>query len=460
LSSAASLEAAVSSPSVVCRPAAVAGQFYPAAPDVLERTVLELLQSERRDRAPLPKVLVVPHAGYVYSGSTAARCYASIASEARRITRVVLIGPAHRVVLRGVAIPTVDAFETPLGRVPLDRASLARLANSPHVVASDHAHAAEHSLEVQLPFLQCVLDRFWVVPMVVGDASPESVAELLETVWGGDETLIVVSSDLSHYLPYESARRVDAASLAQVLAFGPDLDHEQACGATAINAVVRVARRLRLTPQLLGACNSGDTAGTRDRVVGYAALAFAQAAADRRGATLLALARRAVEDLFRAEAQAGGAPDAPFLEQPGATFVTLRQRGELRGCIGSLDAERPLREDVIANARAAATRDPRFEPVTVQELDELTIEVSLLSARQALDFANEEHLLEQLTTLRAGVTLEYAQRRATFLPQVWNDIGDARDFLRLLKAKAGLAPDFWSDDIRVSHYAVEKWSES
>jgi AmmeMemoRadiSam system protein B/AmmeMemoRadiSam system protein A len=455
------LEAAVSSPSVATRPAAVAGQFYPAAPDVLERTIRELLRPEQHARARSPKVLIAPHAGYVYSGSTAARAYASLAGAAQGITRVVLLGPAHRVAIHGVAIPDADAFETPLGRVPLDRPVLARLANSPHVVASDRAHAGEHALEVQLPFLQCVLERFSIVPMVVGDASSEAVAAVLEAVWGGDETLIVVSSDWSHYLPYDSARRVDAASLAQVLAFGPDLEHEQACGATAINAVLRVARRRHLTPHLLGSCNSGDTAGPRDRVVGYAALAFTdEAAVDTRGDTLLALARRAVEDLFRGEAHAPGAPSAPFLEQPGATFVTLRQRGELRGCIGSLDAERSLREDVIANARAAATRDPRFEPVTAQELGELTIEVSLLSTQQRLEFASEADLAQQLGSLRTGVTLEYAQRRATFLPQVWNDIGDASEFLRLLKAKAGLAPDFWSPEIRVSHYAVEKWSES
>jgi AmmeMemoRadiSam system protein A len=319
-------------------------------------------------------------------------------------------------------------------------------------------------LEVQLPFLQEVLEDFTLVPLVVGDATPDEVAEVLERVWGGAETLIVVSSDLSHYLPYDTARRVDAATLAQVLQLGPELDHEQACGATPINALMRVARRRNLRPRLLGACNSGDTAGGRDGVVGYAALAFTAEAAptvvgeDERGAILLAHARHAIESLFRRD-NGVALPEAPFLDRPGATFVTLRRHGELRGCIGSLEAERPLRADVAANARAAALRDPRFEPLTEGELEGLSIEVSLLSPPQPLAFRDEDDLVRQLEATRDGVLLEDGHRRATFLPQVWEQLPDAREFLRHLKSKAGLAPDFPSTGLRVSHYAVEKWSE-
>jgi hypothetical protein len=449
--------------------------FYPASPEALRGRVRAFLDEAGPGDGLAPKVLIVPHAGYVYSGSTAARGYALLRPVAGQVRRVVVIGPAHRVAVRGVAIPSVDRFETPLGPVDLDRAVLDGLATEPNVVRSDHAHAAEHALEVQLPFLQEVLGAFTLVPLVVGDATPDEVAGVLERVWGGPETLIIVSSDLSHYLPYETARRVDAATLAQVLALGPELDHQQACGATPINALLHLARRRRLRPRLIAACSSGDTAGDRDRVVGYASLTFTaddrdpSAAADEeglsdpserpaaRGQMLLAHARHAIESLFRAPGAA--LPDAPFLDEPGATFVTLRLDGELRGCIGTLEAEHPLRHDVLRNARNAALRDPRFEPLSEKELAGLSIEVSLLSTPEPLSFADEEDLTRQVEARRHGLVLEYGRHRSTFLPQVWEQLPDARDFLRHLKAKAGLPPDFWSEGIRVSCYAVEKWSE-
>ena len=269
----------MSSPSAVTRPAAVAGMFYPASPAALRTSVRAYLDEAGSAPGPSPKVLIVPHAGYVYSGSTAAHGYAALRAGAGRIRRVVLIGPAHRVALRGVAVPSVDRFETPVGTVAIDRPAVEALARTPHVVVNDRAHAAEHALEVQLPFLQAVLGDFSLVPLVVGDATSEEVAAVLERVWGGPETLIVVSSDLSHYLPYDTARRVDAATLGQVLRLGPELDHQQACGATPINALMRVARQRGLRPRLLSACSSGDTAGDRERVVGYAAFGFTEGSA-------------------------------------------------------------------------------------------------------------------------------------------------------------------------------------
>jgi AmmeMemoRadiSam system protein B len=210
----------------------------------------------------------------VYSGPIAASAYALLAPAADRIRRVVLVGPAHRVWFRGVALPGVMAFRTPLGDVEVDEEAAARIADLPQVSARPDAHRDEHSLEVHLPFLQRLLPDFRVVPLVVGEADAGEVAEVLERLWGGEETLIVISSDLSHYLPYAAARSADAATARAILALDPTIEHEQACGGTPVNGLLALARRKRLVPTLLDLRNSGDTAGDRSRVVGYAAFAF------------------------------------------------------------------------------------------------------------------------------------------------------------------------------------------
>ena len=263
------------------RPAAVAGMFYPGDARTLAGEVDALLATAQANRAvspaltfEQPKALIAPHAGYIYSGPIAASAYALLAPYAQTIRRVVLLGPCHRVAVRGLALPTADAFDTPLGRVPVDREAVAALAGLPQVVVSGAAHAQEHSLEVQLPFLQRMLGEFAIVPLAVGDASADEVADVLDRLWGGPETLILISSDLSHYHRYDDAARIDRATAAAIVALDPALDHEQACGATPIAGLLTVARRRGLTAALLDLRNSGDTAGDRSRVVGYAAFAF------------------------------------------------------------------------------------------------------------------------------------------------------------------------------------------
>ncbi len=264
------------------RPAAVAGMFYPAAPGALADSIRACFAAAASGPAPSqaatkgtwPKAMIVPHAGYVYSGQVAASAYARLASARGTVRRVVLFGPAHRVPVRGLALPEASSFATPLGEVPVDRDAVERIADLPFVRMSDAAHEAEHSLEVQLPFLQTVLGTFSFVPIAVGHASGEEVATVMERLWGGPETLILVSSDLSHYHPHEAAARLDRTTADAVLALTPTLDHEQACGATPINGLLRCAVEHGLDPELLDLRNSGDTAGDRSRVVGYGAFAF------------------------------------------------------------------------------------------------------------------------------------------------------------------------------------------
>ncbi len=263
---------------LIVRPAAVAGMFYPGAPAVLQASVRALLAAAPRPAADThvwPKALIVPHAGYIYSGPIAASAYARLLPDCARIRRVVLLGPVHRVPIRGLALPGAERFATPLGPVAIDRDAVARLLALPQVREDEAAHSLEHSLEVQLPFLQTVLDDFTLVPLAVGDASAVEVAQVIEQVWGGPETLIVVSSDLSHYHPYDEAVDIDRSTADEIIALANTLDHEQACGATPVNGLALCARRHDLEPELIDLRNSGDTAGDRSRVVGYASFAFA-----------------------------------------------------------------------------------------------------------------------------------------------------------------------------------------
>ncbi|TMH37412.1 MAG: AmmeMemoRadiSam system protein B [Betaproteobacteria bacterium] len=257
------------------RPAAVAGLFYPDAPKTLGAEIRAYLTDAGRSATRRwPKALIVPHAGYIYSGPVAASAYALLQPGRETIRRVVLVGPVHRVPVRGLALPAASAFATPLGSVQVDQHAAELARTLPQVTVSAAAHALEHSLEVQLPFLQSVLADFSIVPFAVGDASPEEVAEVIERLWGGEETIIVVSSDLSHYHSYEEARRIDRQTVEDIQALASALDHEQACGATPINGFTLCARRHALSPTLLDLRNSGDTAGDKLRVVGYAAFAF------------------------------------------------------------------------------------------------------------------------------------------------------------------------------------------
>ncbi|MDR0578124.1 MAG: AmmeMemoRadiSam system protein B [Candidatus Accumulibacter sp.] len=257
-----------------CRPAAVAGRFYPDSPERLRREIAALLADAGEVAEECPKALVVPHAGYVYSGPIAASGFATLAGRGDAIRRVALLGPAHRVAVRGLALPDCDAFATPLGRVPVDTAAVAALRGLPQVVVSADAHRQEHSLEVEIPFLQAVLGEFSLLPLAVGEASPKAVAEAIGRLWGGDETLIVVSSDLSHYLPYADAVRTDAETARRIVALDPAIDHRQACGATPVNGLLLAARERGLRVRRLDLRNSGDTAGDRRQVVGYGAFAF------------------------------------------------------------------------------------------------------------------------------------------------------------------------------------------
>jgi MEMO1 family protein len=261
------------------RPPAVAGRFYPADPAELRDLINALLARAPPATGPGPKALIAPHAGYLYSGPITASAYAQLIPARDLVQRIVLLGPSHHVALDGLATSSAEAFATPLGVVPLDLEAIRQVRSLPQVMELDEAHAQEHSLEVQLPFLQTVLGSFTLVPLAVGDAAPEDIAEVLEALWDGPETRFVISSDLSHYHDLQTARRLDRATATAIEALKPNgIGDERACGRIPIRGLLQAARQHHLRARTVDLRTSGDTAGPRDQVVGYGAFVFEEQA--------------------------------------------------------------------------------------------------------------------------------------------------------------------------------------
>lgn len=439
----------------------VAGSFYPARADALGRMVANLLAGAPPLDVPPPKALILPHAGYRFSGAVAAAGAVALRPGVRR---VVVLGPSHRFAFRGVALPKAGAVATPLGAVPVDAETVSGLLRQPDVRVEPRAHAAEHSIEVELPFLQHRLAEFSVVPLVVGEIATDRLASILEALWGGDETLIVVSTDLTHFLTAEQAARVDLATAQAVeRTEGETLTGSEACGHRPLSAFLACAARRGMRLTRLALTHSGTVSGDMARVVGYGAWMAHGAEVARLPPAHRASALRLAGDALRHRARSGrtagvalqGFP-AP-LQSVGATFVTLTRGGRLRGCIGSLKAVRPLAEDIAANAAKAGFEDPRFRPVAEAELADAEVEVAILSRPAPLVFRDEADLLAQLRPGLDGLILQQGPRRGTFLPKVWESLPEPGAFLEALKAKAGLPRGHWSGEMTAWRYVAESF---
>lgn len=432
-------------PPISIRPAAVAGMFYPGDAAELQQMINHYMHQVDRNGS-VPRALVAPHAGYIYSGQTAAYAYASLLPIRDQINRIVLLGPAHRVYVKGLALSSATHFATPLGNIPIDQSAVDMLRDYPQVCISDEAHAQEHSLEVHLPFLQMLLKQFTLVPLVVGDASPEQVAEILELFWDAPGTFIIISSDLSHYHDYDSARKIDSETTQaienlQLEKIGP----QRACGCRPLNGLLLMARQKGLAAQTLDTRNSGDTAGNKDRVVGYGAWSFSQKSqlTEAEQQQLLEIARNSIRHgLEHGKALKINSKDySGTLQQQQASFVTLKLNNQLRGCIGSTSPVSDLVTGISENAWSAAFRDPRFEPLRADEFDKIHISLSLLTPNTPLKFHNEAELLSKLRQDIDGLIIEKDGKRATFLPSVWESLNNKRSFLQHLKQKAGIGLD-------------------
>jgi hypothetical protein len=459
------------------RPAAVAGAFYPGNPKELDATVQYHLSQVEPSDAPAPKAIIAPHAGYIYSGPVAAAAYARIRPARDVIKRVVLLGPCHRVAVRGLALSGADAFATPLGEVAVDKNAVAAIKALPQVEVFDATHQEEHSLEVHLPFLQVILGAFSLVPLVVGEADAEKVAEVIERLWGGPETLIVISTDLSHFQDYEAARRRDRATCRAIEAMdGASIGREDACGRIPMRGLLALAKRRAMTVTTVDLRNSGDTAGPRDRVVGYGAWVFDEAATKKieadafaqgtrallkaHGATLMGIAAASIEHGLAHDGPLRLDPDAyaPELRRNGACFITLKRGGKLRGCIGSTLAHQALAVDAAENGYAAAFRDHRFKGLKKAEVEGLELSISVLSQPWAMTVADEADLVTHLRPGIDGLIIRDKGKRAVFLPTVWEGLPQPRTFLHRLKLKAGFAADHWSETFQAWRFVAEEMS--
>lgn len=502
------------------RKPAVAGTFYPADPDALRRLIDRQLAYAHTmlehhhtllERLPqgTPKAVIVPHAGYVYSGTTAALAYSLLARGRGSIRRAVIIGPTHRVPVRGTACCTAGAFQTPLGVAQVDTAAEcdALHAQLPGFIVNDDTHEREHAVEVHVPWIQHVLGpHVTIIALNAGDTTPHDLSAIIDYFWADRATVIIISSDLSHYHPEHLARRLDDDTIARISASTLPIVPAQACGAYPINGLIACCRHRGLAIRPLGCATSGDrgvlaladgslpmrrpdTTDPDQAVVGYASWAVwdddyptdhqsAEHAASafstsrksehapasvpsvdgcgkdlpqEAGKVILGLARAALARHLGIDTDEPSAMETtrlhPWLRRDGASFVTLREHGELRGCIGSLEVTRSLGEDVACHCVDAASRDPRFRPVEPWEYPAISIEVSVLSTPRMCEAASRRQLEASLQPYRDGLVIDDGHgHRATFLPQVWQQLPNPHDFVGHLLVKAGLDRETdWQD---------------
>lgn len=451
--------------------AAVAGSFYPAEATELLSTVQQLL-TNNPNTGPRPVALQVPHAGLRYSGGIAAAAYNRIRPYLSQFQRIVILGPAHRVGTDKMVTLDADAWQTPLGRFSLDKNLASELIEQRLLHYNNPVHAQEHCLEVQLPFLQALgLGHLPLLPIVVGQVGPSQVAQLIEQTLTPQGTLLLISSDLSHFHTQPKAIKIDGDTLNTIKQLQPTLGPQQACGCHSLNGLLEYARHHRLQAELLAQGTSADGGGDVNRVVGYSAFAFypteitkaekpdTAAYSKSEQQHLLQFARQAIAKEF-GSAEPITTIEFPGLEQQAACFVTLNLNHKLRGCIGNLEARDSLLESLTRNAKLAAFNDHRFAPLSREEFSNIKIELSILTPMQALAVTDEADLLSQLRPNIDGLVFNSGQHQATFLPSVWQQLPEPKQFLVHLKRKAGLAEDYWNADVQCHIYQSIKIVEA
>lgn len=430
------------------RQPAVAGSWYPGNKESLETSVEKYLANVNKVKLNgTIKAVIVPHAGYSFSGQVAAVAFKQLDDI---YNTVILLGPSHYYPLTQASILDVTYYQTPLGEVKLSKKTK-ELLKQDIINTVPEAHAKEHSLEIELPFLQQTLTDFELIPILVGNINPDKFKEiLLEHI--DDKTLLVVSVDLSHYHEYEEAKQLDYYTIDRILSrddegiFNTEID-----APWAVSTLLKIAQTKEWKPYMLYYANSGDVTGDKERVVGYAAMVFMDEQKEpltkEEQEFLLKLARDTAEEYLKT----GKKPEVdktkltPSLEKVQGCFTTFNKNHNLRGCIGHILPQEELYKCVMDNAISAAVNDRRFQPVTYDELEDINIEVSVLTVPQRLEFSSGEDLLNKLRPMVDGVVLKRGFRQSTYLPQVWANFAKKEEFLPSLCIKGGMSEDCWKD---------------
>ncbi|MGV6840478.1 MAG: AmmeMemoRadiSam system protein B [Planktomarina sp.] len=452
-----------------------AGSFYTSEPIPLNRQVRLLTQGGRVGASigsARPIAVIAPHAGYRFSGHLAGEAYAAAlhGDMEHNYLRTLVLSPSHKYAFEGLAVPSWKGFRVPNGHMGVDKTCVNDLVDRKMVQVLDEAHENEHGIETQIPFLTRYFTGAPIVPIVVGQIKPDVLGKVIDFVAGDPElpTLVVLSSDLSHFHDLTHAKRLDAAT-AQMIEMGDirGLDGTHACGWRPIAGFLSSKLGAGAKAVRLGMADSSRVTLDESRVVGYGAWSFYRAHhpvfSDQRRKALLNAARQGLTSFLRK----GKKPEinmdtfGPPLHTTAASFVTLTHNGRLRGCIGSLKAHQPLVKDVIENAIKAGTQDRRFKALTTpDQMDDLVLKIAVLTKPAPLSFANRAELEKIIRPGISGLILEDQGKRGTFLPMVWDSLKSPQEFLDGLVVKAGLPKGHWSDTVRIWHFETESFSEA
>lgn len=438
------------------RPSAVAGKFYTDNKEELVQQLKYFEKNYQKDYEYSSRAIIVPHAGYVYSGQLAGMGFGYLKKDAKNIF---IIAPAHYVAVKNVAISSFKNWATPLGEIEVNQEINEELVAKFGCEYEDSAFAPEHSVEVQVPFIQHIIPHAKIVPILAGH-NCKKVTDIINYYWQNPDNVFVISSDLSHFHHASEAKRLDNITAEMIETKNiENFDPHQACGATGVCSLVEFTGGKGYSLIRVGLINSGDVTKDNSSVVGYGSWFVYEGSKNEFikkyfSKEVIDICKKSIASRWdKKQIDIKHLP--PVFNQIGASFVTLKKDGGLRGCIGSIIAHKPLVEDLIKNAQSSAFGDPRFNPVEQDEVKELSMDVSLLSEPAKMTFTDENDLLNQIKPFEDGIIIKDGAYQAVYLPSVWEELPDKQDFLKSLKIKAGMAPQHFSNTFEAYRFTSE-----
>ena len=440
---------------------AVANMFYSGNPEVLKAQLENFSLQSTNKYEYRTRAVIVPHAGLVYSGRLA---HEGISQLDKNIKNIFIFAPAHRVAFDGLALTSFDKWQTPLGNIDINQDINKELTENFGAKIYDEAHREEHAAEVQVPFIQMLFKEIKIIPIVVGRENPDKITKIIERYYKDKDNGFIISSDLSHFLTDSNAKQIDLQT-AEMIETGniQGLKYEQACGALGIYGLTSFANQNNYSLIRINMYNSSLTTNDKTRVVGYGAWFLYEGTKNKfikkyYSSYMLKLSRDIIKSRFNGENI--NTNHTEVFNETGACFVTLKKKGHLRGCIGSIIPHQPLISDLIQNTQNSAFKDPRFNPVSFDEIEHITIDISVLSVPKQIKFKDEADLMSQIVPNKDGIIIRDGRYQAVYLPSVWEELPDKNLFMRSLKMKAGLHPEYFSDTFEAYKFETEYIEEN